>query len=236
MASARFEKDTVRRPRPVRARARIAIGSGALALALAAFVAGCGGSASATRAPSTPSVQSPARPANRVARSFDGPTLVNPAPAPPLALPDYQGRQVNLADYRGKAVLVTFIYTHCPDVCPLIVANLHNALAMLGRRAGQVKVIGVSVDPKGDTTSAVRAFLRAHEMTGKLDYLVSSRAALRPVWHAWNVDATTPDANETVNHSAMVYGITASGKVMTVYPANFKPEDVAHDIPILATT
>jgi protein SCO1 len=222
--------DTLSRRLPAHAQVRFAIRSGAVALALVAWLAGCGGSAPASHTQTT----SPASP--RAAASLDGPTLASPAPAPPLALPDYQHHQVNLADYRGKAVLVTFIYTHCPDVCPLIVANLHNTLALLGPRARQVKIIGVSVDPKGDTPHAISAFLDAHEMTGKLEYLVSTRAALLPVWRAWGVDASTPDANEQVNHSAMVFGITASGNVVTVYPANFKPADLAHDVPILATS
>ena len=222
--------DTLSRRPPAHARVTFAIRSGAVVLTLVALLAGCGGSAPGSHTQTT----APAPP--RAAASLDGPTLANPAPAPPLVLPDYQHHQVNLADYRGKAVLVTFIYSHCPDVCPLIVANLHNTLALLGPRAREVKIIGVSVDPKGDTPRAISGFLDAHEMTGKLEYLVSSRAALLPVWRAWGVDASTPDANEQVNHSAMVYGITASGNVVTVYPANFKPEDLAHDVPILASS
>ena len=60
-------------------------------------------------------------------------------PAPPLALRDSLGHPVNLDQYRGKAVLVTFIYTHCPDVCPLIVGNLHTALGRLGPEAGKCR-------------------------------------------------------------------------------------------------
>ena len=58
---------------------------------------------------------------------------------------------MNLAGYRGKAVFVTFLYTHCPDVCPLIASQLHNALSRLGSKAGQVQLVAVSVDPRGDT-------------------------------------------------------------------------------------
>jgi protein SCO1/2 len=133
-------------------------------------------------------------------------------------------------------VLVTFIYTHCPDVCPLIVSNLHNTLALLGPRSSEVRVIAVSVDPKGDTPRAIAEFLAARGMTGKMDYLVADRSALIPVWHDWGIDASTPDANELVNHSAMVYGISATGKVMTIYPANFKPPQLAHDVTVLAAT
>ncbi len=52
--------------------------------------------------------------------------------APPLALRNYLGQPVNIASYRGKAVLVTFLYTHCPDVCPLITSNLRVAQNLMG--------------------------------------------------------------------------------------------------------
>lgn len=210
-----------------------ALTTGVLLLAL--MVTACGGSSQPKHsrpAHSTAAVQ----PSQQSTGTLDGPTLANPVQAPPLVLPNYQHQQVNLASYRGHAALVTFIYTHCPDVCPLIVANLHNTLALLGPRSSEVRVIGVSVDPRGDTPQAIRQFLAAHEMMGKMQYLVATRPVMEPVWHDWRVDASTPGANEEVNHSAMVYGISATGKVMTVYPANFKPAELAHDVPILASS
>ena len=52
--------------------------------------------------------------------------------APPLALHNYLGQPVNIDSYRGKAVLVTFLYTNCPDICPLITSNLRVALNLMG--------------------------------------------------------------------------------------------------------
>lgn len=204
--------------------------SGALALTLTLALAGCGGSS----APTHSSTTSQASGTEAAAPSFDGPTLANVAAAPPLALHDYLGHPVNLANYRGKAVLLTFLYVHCKDVCPLITASLHNALALLGPEAAKVQVIAVSTDPKGDTPQAVHAFLAAHDMLGKMEYLVGSRAVLRPVWRSWGITASNPTVNDAVNHSALVYGISAGGKVMVVYPANFQPSAVAHDVPLLA--
>jgi protein SCO1/2 len=203
---------------------------GALALTLALALAGCGGSS----APAHTSTTSQARATEASAPSFDGPTLANVQAAPPLALHDYLGHPVNLADYRGKAVLLTFLYTHCPDVCPLITASLHNALLLLGRQDAKVQVIAVSTDPKGDTPTAVHAFLARHDMLGRMEYLTGTRAQLRPVWRAWGITASNPTVNDQVNHSALVYGISGGGQVMVVYPANFKPSAVAHDVPLLA--
>jgi protein SCO1/2 len=160
-----------------------------------------------------------------------------PAPAPALALHNYLGQPVDIASYRGKAVLVTFLYTHCPDVCPLITSNLRVAQNLLGpREATRVQIIAVSVDPRGDTRGAVADFLARHEMVGRMQYLIGSASELARVWQAWGVgserDASQP---QFVNHSGLVYGISASGKRTTVYAANFRPADIAHDVPLLAS-
>jgi protein SCO1/2 len=159
-------------------------------------------------------------------------------PAPPLALRNSLGQPVNLDQYRGKAVLITFIYTHCPDVCPLIVGNLHTALGQLGPDAGKVQVIAVSVDPRGDTPATVAAFLRAHRMTGRMQYLIGSRPELMRTWRAWNILAKGPrgsNSPDQVEHSALIYGISASGRITTLYSSNFDPRQVTHDVPILAS-
>lgn len=155
--------------------------------------------------------------------------------APSTDLPNYLGHRVSLSQYRGKALLVTFLYTHCPDVCPLITANLRVMQGQLGTRASRVQIVAISVDPRGDTPRAVGGFLRAHDMTGRMQYLVGSARQLGPVWASWYV-GTQRDAGhpELVAHSAFVYGITASGRLATLYPANFSPADMAHDVPLLA--
>jgi protein SCO1/2 len=218
---------------------RASAGRTAAAAAAALALAACGGSSpSHTSSAATgprPAKAGTATTATTVGRvSYEGPTLQNPATAPPISLNDYLGRRIDTASYRGKAILLTFIYTHCPDVCPLIVSNLHNALAELGPDASRVKIIAVSTDPKGDTRAAVTAFLAARQMTGRMEYLVGRRAELTPVWRAWGISASNPTAHDEVNHSALVYGITASGKVTVVYPANFSAKEIAHDVPLLA--
>jgi len=160
-----------------------------------------------------------------------------PTPTPLLALHNYLGQPVNIASYRGKAVLVTFLYTNCPDVCPLITASLHAALELLGpRESARAQIIAVSVDPRGDTPKAVAAFLARHEMTGRMQYLIGSAHELARVWKAWGVgserDAQQP---QFVNHTGLVYGISASGKRTTIYASNFIPAELAHDVPLLAS-
>lgn len=196
-----------------------------LAIACAAVGTGCGGT---TAGSATAHGSASALP-------LDAPAQSTPvAPAPLFALRDSLGHHVALADYRGRAVLLTFIYDHCPDTCPLIVAKLHSALAMLASRAHEVQVIAVSVDPHGDTPASVRAFLAAHQMTGRMEYLIGGVAQLAPVWRDYGIQVQGAPGGREVGHSALVYGITASGKLLALYPANFRPAWIAHDVPLLA--
>jgi protein SCO1 len=170
------------------------------------------------------------------ASGFAGLALSPRKPAPSFGgLRNYLGETVRLAAYRGKVVLVTFLYTHCPDVCPLITAELHNTLARLGpQRRRQVQVVAVSVDPHGDTRETVAAFVNDHDMTGRMKYLIGDAEELGAVWKAWNVGSTVDATNpELVAHTALVYGISAKGLLTTIYPASFKPSQIVHDLPKL---
>lgn len=181
--------------------------------------------------------QLPANVSTAKSASFSGLEASPAKLAPPLQLHSYLGKTVNIDQYRGKALLVTFLYTNCPDVCPLITANLHAALEMMGPKlAAKTQIVAVSVDPRGDTPQAVAAFLARHEMTGRMQYLIGSAGELGHVWADWNVgserDAQQP---QLVNHTGLVYGISASGKITTLYSASFKPSEIVHDVPLLAS-
>jgi protein SCO1 len=178
-----------------------------------------------------------AKRAQALAHHFDAAAVLEPPQqAPPLALRNYLGQPVNIDSYRGKVVLVTFLYTTCPDICPLITSDLRVALNELGPKLdSKVQVIAVSVDPRVDTPKSVAAFLARHEMTGRMQYLIGSTKELGRVWKAWGV-GSEQDANQPqfVNHTGIVYGITASGKRLTLYASSFVPSEIAHDVPMLA--
>lgn len=166
---------------------------------------------------------------------FAGTTVTPVKPAPPLHLPDYLGRKVNLAQFRGKAVIVTFLYTHCPDICPLITGNLHAAQEQLGSEAKQLQIIAVSVDPRGDTLPSVIRFLSQHQMTGKMKWLGGSVPELQRTWARWGVSVKSPGHHpDQVGHSGQSFGIDAKGRIRTVYPPNFDPEQIVADVPKLA--
>jgi protein SCO1 len=168
---------------------------------------------------------------------YDGMLALPAKAAPPIHLANYTGRPVTLSQYRGKAVLVTFLYTHCPDICPLITSNLRAVLKELGARASKVQIVAVSVDPRYDTPGAVANFLSAHGMLGKMQYLIGTAAALARTWAAWGIGSKAEVGRpELVDHTALVYGVTASGRLRTIYPATFEPSQIVHDVPRLAST
>jgi protein SCO1 len=170
--------------------------------------------------------------------TFDASGMLTPVKqAPPLSLRNYLGQRVNIDSYKGKAVLVTFLYTNCPDVCPLITSNLRVAQNLMGPAvSSKVQIIAVSVDPKGDTPKAVAAFLARHEMTGRMQYLIGTRAELSHVWKEWGVGSERDDQQpQFVNHTGIIYGVTGSGKRLTVYLSSFLPSEIAHDVPLLAS-
>ena len=173
-------------------------------------------------------------------RRYDGLALSSSEAAPALALDNYLGTPVNLTNYRGKAVLITFLYTHCPDICPLIASHLHTALVeMPAAERRKLQIIAVSVDPRGDTPSTVAQFLAAHEMTGRMQYLIGSASVLKAVWKDWGI-ASAPQAAagdpDVVAHSALIYGITAHCKITVIYPSNFTPGEIVHDARVLAVS
>ena len=81
-------------------------------------------------------------------------------PAPDFVLTDHRGQPVRLSDFRGKAVVLSFIYTACPDVCPFLAENLRTAYEILPEEArDDVALVAVTLDPARDTQQALQHFI-----------------------------------------------------------------------------
>jgi protein SCO1/2 len=197
---------------------------------LASIAGGCGGAGS-SKAAAAATTAPPAGEAFAAPLAPAKPTL-----APAFTLKDQFGKPTSLADYRGKAVLLTFLYVNCPDVCPLITAALRTTTDRLGAEAKKVQVIAISVDPVGDTPKAVRKYLGVRGVLHRFQYLVGTRKQLVPVWAKYHI-AQVPDAKlkREIGHTGIVIGIDAGGRVRTYYPSDpLKPSWMAHDVPLLA--
>lgn len=209
----------------------------AAVIAAVALVAGCGSSSSSSSGAAAATDVTVDHTGHAGTTPFEGGTISPRRAAPALVLRDIHGKTTDIRSFRGRPVLVTFVYAHCPDVCPLIMSNIRQARIDAGAAGRRTRVIAVSVDPKGDTPAYVEKFLEARRVAGFVHYLIGTRAQLEPVWKGWNVATDVPKSDpELVEHTALVYGVTASGELATAYPVNFTAAAIARDLPRLAAS
>lgn len=158
-------------------------------------------------------------------------------PAPNFALVDQNGAPVSLEAQRGHPVVLTFLYTHCPDQCPLTAEKLHATAQSLGGRAADVRWLVVSIDPAGDTPADASQFVAAHHLAGQAHYLLGTQSQLQPIWEAYHI-AVQPghDAQaqvRSVTHSLGLYVIDAQGHERVYMDQTFDPGDLASDLRVL---
>jgi protein SCO1/2 len=191
----------------------------ALALSLLA-AAGCGASSNGGEARKAQAAVQPS--------TFRGTAIPGkPLRAPDFTLRDQDGRLVRLSSLRGRYVVVSFLYTHCPDVCPVIADNLNRALHRLGAKRDDVRMLAVSVDPTGDRPASVHRFVRAHRLLPQFRYLTGTRKQLQPIWKAYHL---VVQPGTTVMHSAFEVLVDKQGNERLLYDAQVKAADVVHDL------
>jgi protein SCO1/2 len=147
--------------------------------------------------------------------------LTPSAPAPSFLLRDQAGAPTGPQRYRGHWTVVTFLYTQCPDVCPLIA----NQLIAAQRQDSDLRVVAVSVDPTGDTRRAVRTFLAAHHAGDRFRYVTGTRKTLAPVWRKYHI-ASLPGPRGTVSHSAVSILIDPKGDERFLLDSRLTARDV----------
>jgi protein SCO1/2 len=152
-------------------------------------------------------------------------------PAPPIHLPDARGGTFDTSTLAGTPYLVTFLYTNCPDVCPLIGEEIRGALERLGPDARRVAVVGVSVDPRHDTAAAARVWLKRHREAPQFHYVIGSEQQLAPVWKAWFAAPQIVGDPESA-HTAVLWLVDRRGRLAAKVSAGaaFDPGGLAHDL------
>ena len=149
--------------------------------------------------------------------------------APDFTLTDgVSGRAVALSAQRGQVVALTFLYTTCPDVCPLTATRFRATQSELGADASRVTFIAVSVDPDRDTPTAVQQFSNAHGLSANWHYLVGGRAQLAPVWAAYGIGVQAGSAS--VTHNDAVYLIDARGRERVLLHSADLANDLTNDV------
>ena len=154
-----------------------------------------------------------------------------------LQLTDFNGQARKLSDFHGKAVVVFFGYTHCPDVCPTTMAELASAMKKLGAEADKVQVLFVTADPERDTPEILKQYVTAFDprflgLRGTPEQTAQAAKDFKVLIQKNPGDL----ANYTVDHSSGTYLYDPQGR-LRVYVSYGQGADVfAHDIAALLKT
>ncbi|MEM3832978.1 MAG: SCO family protein [Thermoprotei archaeon] len=169
-------------------------------------------------------------------------------------LVDQNGSTINLSDFKGKVIVLTFIYTHCPDICPVITSHLvaaYNRLVQMGLK-DQVAFVFVSVDPYGDNVTAMKNYSERFNASS-LYFLTNNTAGLstgsysnltnlQSVWNSYDVyvninRTSTEEGWYEVDHTTVTYIIDKNFRIREALfgvPPLWSTDDVVHYVSILA--
>ncbi len=155
-----------------------------------------------------------------------------------FALTDATGKPRTLADFRGKAVVIFFGYTQCPDVCPTTLAALAEAMKQLGPDADRVQVLFVTIDPARDTPALLSQYVPAFD--ARFLGLYGDDEATQKVAREFKIiyqkqPGSTPDTY-TMDHSAGTYIFDPQGRLRLFVNHGQGPEVFAHDLRELLLT
>lgn len=148
-------------------------------------------------------------------------------PVPDFALQDQDGKTVTARSLRGRPVVFAFVYSTCRDTCPAQVQTIRNALDRLDDSDPGAAVIGISVDPANDTPKRAQSFLLKQQMTGRMQFLLGTRAELAPVWKGFAIQPQ----DDQLEHSAHTVLADARGYQRIGFPFDHLTSPaLAHDL------
>lgn len=147
-------------------------------------------------------------------------------------LTDQNGKTRTLADFRGKAVVIFFGYTQCPDFCPTTLSELAAAMKELGADAGRVQVLFVTVDPERDTREVLAHYVPAFDPS--FLGLYGDAAATAEVAKEFKIIYQKQPGREpgsyTLDHSAGTYIFDPEGRLRVYETYGPGPDVYAHDL------
>jgi protein SCO1 len=152
-----------------------------------------------------------------------------------FALTDHHGKPRTLADFKGKAVVVFFGYTHCPDVCPTTMAEMAGVMQELGPLADKVQVLFVTVDPERDTVELLSKYVPAFDP--RFLGLVGSKEQTEKVAAEFKVFFQKVPGKEpgsyTMDHTAGTYVFDPQGRIRLFIRHGQGAAPIAHDLKLL---
>lgn len=154
----------------------------------------------------------------------------NSIPASDFTLADQDGKPVSVSALRGRVLAITFLDSHCKQLCPLAGDQLGQAQRALGSGA-KLSLLVVSVAPATDTPDSERAFATTHHWSGEWHWMSGTPDQLAAVWKAYSIAVEgTPD---NVLHSAVLYLVDKSGFQRAGWAGPIEPDLLAHDVRVL---
>jgi protein SCO1 len=152
--------------------------------------------------------------------------------APDFALISQNGAKVTLKSLRGKVVAVTFIYTWCPDVCPMLTDKMARVQDELGSDFGsQVAFVSITIDPERDTPDVLKEYAEAFDANlAGWSFLTGEPAAVHEVARRYGV-AVAPAADGQVDHTLLTTLVDRGGVMRVQYLGyRFDEEEFRHDL------
>lgn len=145
-------------------------------------------------------------------------------PAPDFSLVDQTGRPVSLSGLRGRVVVLTFFYAHCPDICPPLLARLRQVVNDAERGGLPVVGLAITLDPNRDTPAALAEFAERFGLGGDNIRLLSGRPdALEAVYTAYDIEPSVL-SDTLIVHPGRFYVIDRQGRLAYVLPAGDAPQ------------
>jgi protein SCO1 len=155
---------------------------------------------------------------------FEGALMPRGVRAPDFKLRDQDGKTVSMREFRGKPVLVSFLYTTCRDTCPLQAETARGALDDLGH---DVPDLAIAVDPPRDTPESAKRFLGKTRTIGRLDFVLGTRRQLEPLWKGFAIQPQSV----TQEHQSRFTLVDKRGFQRVGFPmGQATPEALAHDL------
>ena len=147
-------------------------------------------------------------------RQLMGLSDISARAAPEFSLVDQKGQRVSLAQFRGKAVLLSFLDSRCTTVCPVLAQEFLLANHDLGSTASKVAFIAVNVNPVANSVADVSVFDNLHGLNKMANwyFLTGPAAKLASVWKAYGIYVNVPQNSNQVTHADYLFFITPSGQ------------------------
>ncbi len=143
----------------------------------------------------------------------------------PFKLVDHTGKTRTDKDLLGKFAIVSFGFTHCPDICPTTVQTISEVLEALGSAAERIQPVFITIDPERDTVERMKDY---HEGFDKRFWMLTgSVTAIAKTAKAYKVGyrkmKPATDGSYQVNHTALIYLMGPKGQYMTHFPYSITP-------------